>query len=221
MQASDFGAPNSAPADLSLRERNRIDTWRTIHNAAAELALESGWTPTTVEKIAARAGISNRTFFNYFASKEDAILGAREPYVSEEALLAFQASDRDLIHRTVSLIAAIRRSGYPYPDLRERRLRIFQEVPELGARTKHLATSVEHLAQPIIAEEAIRLARARPDGPPIEPDVAARVLTLHGAAIIRFAFERDPAGISELSEASIASAIDTFGKVVHNSTWPN
>ena len=69
-----------------LRERKKAETWTALHEAAASLALQHGVEQTTVEAIAASAGVSPRTFFNYFQAKEDAILGLREP-VLEESLL--------------------------------------------------------------------------------------------------------------------------------------
>ncbi|WP_235503746.1 TetR/AcrR family transcriptional regulator [Curtobacterium sp. S6] len=57
----------------SLRERKRLETRKAIHEACLDLAEERGVSGFTVEEAAERAEISRRTFFNYFASKEDAI----------------------------------------------------------------------------------------------------------------------------------------------------
>lgn len=57
-----------------LRERRRLDTQRDIHEAALSLFEQHGVQGTTVHQIAERAGISHRTFFRYFASKEQAAL---------------------------------------------------------------------------------------------------------------------------------------------------
>ncbi len=57
----------------SLRERKRLETRKAIHEASLDLAEERGVSGFTVEEAAERAEISRRTFFNYFASKEDAI----------------------------------------------------------------------------------------------------------------------------------------------------
>ena len=69
--------------EQSLRERRREQTWMAIHEAALKRVREHGMRGTTVEEIAQEAGVSPRTFFNYFPSKEDAVLGLREPVVSE------------------------------------------------------------------------------------------------------------------------------------------
>lgn len=57
-----------------LRERRRLDTQLEIHEAALSLFEEHGVRATTVQQIADRAGISHRTFFRYFASKEQAAI---------------------------------------------------------------------------------------------------------------------------------------------------
>lgn len=58
---------------LGLRERRRRQTSADIRGAAVELAQARGWDKVTIEEICARAGISARTFFNYFPNKEAAI----------------------------------------------------------------------------------------------------------------------------------------------------
>ncbi|GAA4516373.1 TetR/AcrR family transcriptional regulator [Brevibacterium yomogidense] len=65
---------NNLTADIGLRERKKLDTRRTIRQVALDLATENGLEALTVEAIAHGAGISPRTFFNYFSHKEDALV---------------------------------------------------------------------------------------------------------------------------------------------------
>jgi AcrR family transcriptional regulator len=57
-----------------LRERKKTDTRRALSDAAMRLVLERGMDNVTREDIAALAGVSARTFSNYFATKYDALV---------------------------------------------------------------------------------------------------------------------------------------------------
>jgi AcrR family transcriptional regulator len=63
----------SQEATSGLRERKKLDTRRALSDAALALAFENGLENVTREDIAARAGVSLRTFSNYFSGKHDAI----------------------------------------------------------------------------------------------------------------------------------------------------
>lgn len=57
-----------------LRERKKLATRAALGIAAWRLTIEHGYASVRVEDIAAAAGVSVRTFSNYFPSKEDALL---------------------------------------------------------------------------------------------------------------------------------------------------
>lgn len=56
-----------------LRERKKADTRRALSDAALHLTLEHGFDAVTREAIATMAGVSLRTFNNYFAGKYEAL----------------------------------------------------------------------------------------------------------------------------------------------------
>ncbi|SAI69807.1 TetR family transcriptional regulator [Bordetella ansorpii] len=66
---------HAAPAPTEgLRERKRRETRQRIAEVGQRLFLAQGYDATTLDVIAAQAGISRRTFFSYFKSKDDIIL---------------------------------------------------------------------------------------------------------------------------------------------------
>jgi AcrR family transcriptional regulator len=56
-----------------LRERKKLAVRRALGSAALRLAVERGLDNVTIEEITAEAGVSVRTFGNYFGSKYEAI----------------------------------------------------------------------------------------------------------------------------------------------------
>ena len=74
---------------VSLRERRRRETARDIQMVTLELAVQRGLENVTTEEIAVAAGISTRTFFNYYANKEAAAIGT-PPAFTPESLAALR-----------------------------------------------------------------------------------------------------------------------------------
>jgi AcrR family transcriptional regulator len=60
---------------LSLRERTRRAVAKEIGDAALALFVERGYEATTIDDIAAAVGMSQRSVFRYFATKEDIVVG--------------------------------------------------------------------------------------------------------------------------------------------------
>ncbi|MER7924696.1 MULTISPECIES: TetR family transcriptional regulator [unclassified Streptomyces] len=75
---ADSAKTSSDPAPAkraSLRERTRAAMRAEVSDVAFRLFAEQGFESTTVEQIAAAAGLSRTTFFRYFGTKEEVVLG--------------------------------------------------------------------------------------------------------------------------------------------------
>lgn len=72
---------------VGLREQKRRQTFQRIAEAGLKFFLSKGYQETTIDEIAAAAGISRRTFFYYFKSKDDILLARQRGYID-----AFKAS---------------------------------------------------------------------------------------------------------------------------------
>lgn len=77
-----------------LRERKKLATRQALQLAALQLVDERGLDEVSVDDIADRADVSPRTFFNYFPSKVDAVVGL-DPSALQQQVEAFQGRPAD------------------------------------------------------------------------------------------------------------------------------
>ena len=119
-----------------LRERHRRRTAADLEEAALILFTEKGFDAVTIDDIAASADVSRRTFFRYFASKEDVILSDHPRRLGElQAALDRRPADEPAL---TALRQAILSLAGSYEEQREhmlRRFRLINETPALEARS--------------------------------------------------------------------------------------
>ncbi len=91
-----------------LRERKKERTLRELEEAAHRLFRERGYEQTTVEDIAEVVGVSARTFFRYFDSKEAVLLGDwRAQLGAVQELLRERPPDESLLDTARALALGI------------------------------------------------------------------------------------------------------------------
>lgn len=75
-----------------LRQRKRRETLQRISEVGLDLFVAKGYEATTLDEIAAAAGISRRTFFYYFDSKEDILRASVGSYADELKALVIESA---------------------------------------------------------------------------------------------------------------------------------
>ena len=131
--------PTSTGSGRTLRERKRDRTRQALIDAAIDLFERRGYDGTTVADIAAAADIGTRTFFSYFASKEELLFPESDARVQAAiaAIANREPHDRpaDVLLRALDDVGAA--DGEP-DDMVDRvaaaRLRLARTVPAVRGR---------------------------------------------------------------------------------------
>lgn len=164
---------------MNLRERNRSRTATEIEQAALTLFETQGYEATTVTDIAKAAGVSVRTFFRYFPSKDDVVFVDHERHLEALRAAVFEAA-RQGSEVTVLRSAVSRFARYLQHDA-------------AAAGRARLAVSDEGLAPQVLAmraawEHALAESLAEAKGRP-EPGLDERVLASSVVGALAIALE--------------------------------
>jgi AcrR family transcriptional regulator len=153
----------------TLRERKRARTRQALVEAAVDLFERNGYERTTVAEIAAAADIGTRTFFSYFASKEELLFPESDDRI--QAAVDTIANRRPADDPVDVLLRGLENAGATSDDMTGRiaRLRtsLMRDTPVLLGR----AMRIQLAGASVIARE---LAAAYPDE---LDEVAAAALT--------------------------------------------
>ncbi|MET4703654.1 helix-turn-helix domain-containing protein [Frigoribacterium sp. UYMn621] len=201
-------------ADGGIRERKRAATFRTIYAAAAELALEVGLEHATVDAISDRANVSSRTFFNYFASKEDAVLGIDSGEVSEEAIahLSDNRTD-DVLHDVASLVYSVIVDSTIVDESGDLRRRVLEKYPQLLTRQIMRVSAMEDRLGLVVGDwlsTEPKFASCTPE----ERLEAAQILLSVCLAAMRVAMKKWPRDTSTDPHENYTRAVDLLRTVL-------
>jgi AcrR family transcriptional regulator len=165
--------------EMGLRERKRRQTRQELISAAMRLFAQRGYDQTTVAEIASAAGVSTKTFFNYFASKDEVLFPHLSRRVDAAVALIEQRGPDDQMADV--LVAAMQ---HMLADalieevdggLAAVRLPMIMSVPAVQAATLH---------RYFLAETQLARALHRAYSDVLDPAAAAAVIgAVMGAAI--------------------------------------
>ncbi|WP_433504114.1 TetR family transcriptional regulator [Pseudonocardia halophobica] len=161
----------------------RAEVRRDLVTAAVDLFTAQGYDDTTVDDIAAAAGVGRRTFFRYFKGKEDAVSPDHELGLARIAEVFATA------HPTEPLLSVVLRAGETVFDLylsdpgtARKRFTLVHEVPALRDRE---AAMVHRYRRLFTKELAARLADVE-DGDLRAAVTGAAVVAAHNQALRRW-----------------------------------
>jgi len=186
--------------DVDWRARKKAATKQAIQEHALRLFAEKGYDATTVDEIAAAAGVSHMTFFRYFPRKEAVVEYDEYDPLLEELLAARPPQEPPLTALHNAIRAGLEKILTADHDALLVRTRLVLRNPALRSRN-------------VIAQEATRemfaRALARRAGLP-EPDLAATVqasaaLGAVGVAMMAWAEDDDDADPVGLIDAAFAA----------------
>ena len=136
-----------------LRQRKLQETRERLTRGAMALFLERGFEATTIDDIAATAGVSRRSFFHYFASKEDVVAawqeGAAAALVAE--VVARPAGETMLTAAENAIAAALKRID---PAEAAAMSRLKRDNPALRARDQLKYEKLERALAEGLAQRA-------------------------------------------------------------------
>lgn len=182
----------------SLRERSRRRTEQEIRQAAVELFEERGFPGTSVDDIAAAAGVSRSTLFRYFPTKDE-LLFRRDPSPAQALALALAravlATPLDEV-RTALIEVQMGQGGGPYA----------QRVAALVEREPALRAAEARLSQEVVEVVSRHLTRRGVEAPRAQM-LAAALMGALGAA------RRLAASGSEQPERALGLAFETVAPV--------
>lgn len=171
-------------SDTGLRERKKAKTRLALEDAALDLFASKGFDATTVDEIAAACDVSRRTFFRYYASKEEVFSGDHE--VEEAAVFDFISSRPPSEPALASLRAAVEAMAGEMGTDRDRllaKMRIIQQTPSLESTAlQHSSQMVDRIVDALVARS----------GGEADPDDVFRMRLVTQAAIgaLRASIER-------------------------------
>lgn len=138
---------------LGLRDRKKAATRIALSEAAARLAKERGFELVTADMIAAEAGVSTRTFHNYFSCKEEAVLHHLEAQVLEWAdWLRERPADEPILDSLEQIVVRALTGSERELDEMQALVELIDSSPALLAKKMEMHVRLTPMLDEVIAE---------------------------------------------------------------------
>ncbi|WP_181034149.1 TetR/AcrR family transcriptional regulator [Arthrobacter sp. GMC3] len=204
----------------TLRARKRTATLLTIRTAAIELGLEKGYENVTVEMICEASMVSQRTFFNYFGSKEGVFVTAGKNMPSPEQVHGFvEGTGSSVFGDLFSLIADTMVDGDPNLKLFRSRHQLIAQTPELLNREKARISETEEAFVGYVMARYHFQGRDVSSTPDLEDEARMVVALVSGA--MRYAMQKWVAGNFTATRTELVRSVSALiQRVTANEHWP-
>lgn len=208
---------NSADGGESAGSRRaaaqRLSMRRKLAAAAMELFATQGYEATTVDEIAARAGVARRTFFRHFRSKEEAIFPDHDDtLVRAAAVLDVAPPHENPLDTVCRGIKEVMRMYAASPAVSVERYRLTREVPALREREIASVARYERLFTRYLLGHFDEGAHHDGDDDPLLAEVAASaVVTAHNHVLRRWLRAGGEGDVETQLDHAFAIVRETFG----------
>jgi AcrR family transcriptional regulator len=137
---------------LGLRERKKQQTREALSSLALRLFDERGFDEVTVDDIVSAADVSPRTFYRYFPSKEDLVLGDVGPAIEAMAAALRERPVDEPVIESIRRVVLDLAADYEH-DLDDKRQRaaLIEATPALRHRWIERQAAIEEALAPVVA----------------------------------------------------------------------
>jgi AcrR family transcriptional regulator len=193
---------------LSRRDAHKLKTRTTLRDAALDLFLAQGYDSTTTDQVAAKAGVSTRTFFRYFDAKDEVLFSGQRFWSERVADIVKEQPTElrpmDAMCETLVELA----NGVSREALIRFEQIVSSSITLLGRSASEQVGNLERIAEGLAARKGLQT-----------PDDECRIMASVGLMLYRQAVAamrdgRSEATLDQLIREQFATLEAIYGKVV-------
>jgi AcrR family transcriptional regulator len=205
--------------DEGLRERKRRLTRQLISDAATAMFATRGFDNVRVAEIAETVGVSEKTVYNYFPTKESLVLDTADETIERVAeALRERRPDESLAE---AVVRALKEDGQRFaqaPDELVAWMPAFGEMIDSTPALRAASFEVHHRVAEVACDELAALAEVGPSDP--EPMIAGRAL----AGLVYVAFESRNRHVrnglrGQALEDAVGADLDRAARLLETGLW--